>query len=99
MDEFIAYIVKNLVEHPEEVRVDMRDVDGRLFIEVRAASEDLSRVIGRGGRTIQAIRTIAATAAARHSCRVRIDVIDEEQEPEATPPAEADADASFEEEV
>jgi uncharacterized protein len=76
MEEFVGYLVKNLVEDPESVSITSREEEEETTLEVRVAADDVARVIGRKGRTIQAVRTIAATVAARLRRRVRIEVID-----------------------
>ena len=75
MKEFIAYLVKNLVEHPDEVKVNVVDGEKRTIIEVEVAPEDVSRVVGRKGRTVNALRTIALTLGARLGRSVRLEVI------------------------
>ena len=89
MEAFVAYIVKNLVDNPESVSAEC-SVQGReVIVEVRVAPEDLGKVIGRKGKTIQAVRTIAATAAAREGVRARVELIDDERPPlEESRPAE-----------
>jgi len=76
MEEFVGYLVKNLVEEPDSVSITSNEEGEEATLEVRVAPEDVARVIGRKGRTIQAVRTIAATVAARLRRRVRIEVID-----------------------
>jgi hypothetical protein len=76
MQEFIAYLVKNLVENPDEVKVKVIDGERRTLIEVSVAKQDVARVIGRKGRTIDALRTIALDLGARMGRRVRVEVID-----------------------
>ena len=50
MRELVEYLVRSLVEHPDEVEVEEFDEDGDLVLEVSVADDDLGRVIGRGGR-------------------------------------------------
>lgn len=76
MQEFIAYLVKNLVENPDEVKVEMIEGERRTLIELSVSKGDIARVIGRKGRTIDAIRTIALDLGARLGRRVRVEVID-----------------------
>lgn len=77
MDEFVSYIVKNLVDNPDSVTAEARVLEQELVIDVRVAPEDVGKVIGKKGKTIQALRTIANTAAARLGCRVRVELLDE----------------------
>ncbi len=80
MEDFIAYLVKNLVEAPDEVEVTSRPGEEWVNIDIRVADGDIARVIGRKGRTIQALRTLAVTAAARLGTRVRVDLVEDEKE-------------------
>lgn len=76
MEHFVGYLVRNLVESPNDVKVECRQESDQTIVEIRVASTDVARVIGRGGRTIQALRTVVMSAAARLHCRVRVDLID-----------------------
>ena len=77
MEEFVAYLIKNLVNSPDEVSVTSRQEEDVTHIDIRVGAEDIARVIGRKGRTIQAVRTLAGTIAARLKQRVRIEVLED----------------------
>lgn len=74
MQDVISYIAQSLVENPEQVQVESHSVGGTLYIDVTAAPGDVGRLIGRKGRTAQAIRQIAKAAAVRHGLRVVVDI-------------------------
>jgi predicted RNA-binding protein YlqC (UPF0109 family) len=76
MTELIEFLVKALVEEPEAVVVEELEEDGDLIYEVTVADGDLGRVIGKGGRVANAIRTIAKAAAVRIDRRVIVDILD-----------------------
>ena len=76
MTELIEFLVKALVEDPEAVVVEELEEDGDLVYEVTVAEADLGRVIGKGGRVANAIRTIAKAAAVRIDRRVIVDILD-----------------------
>jgi predicted RNA-binding protein YlqC (UPF0109 family) len=76
MTELIEFLVKALVEEPEAVVVEELEEDGDLIYEVSVAEGDLGRVIGKGGRVANAIRTIAKAAAVRIDRRVIVDILD-----------------------
>ncbi len=76
MTELLEFLVKALVEDPEAVRVEELEEDGDLVYEITVADEDLGRVIGKGGRVANAIRTIAKAAAVRLDRRVIVDILD-----------------------
>jgi uncharacterized protein len=76
MTELLEFLVKALVEDPEAVVVEELEEDGDLVYEISVAEGDLGRVIGKGGRIANAIRTIAKAAAVRIDRRVIIDILD-----------------------
>ena len=76
MTELLEFLVRALVEDPEAVVVEELDEDGDLIYEITVADDDLGRVIGKGGRVANAIRTIAKAAAVRIDRRVIVDILD-----------------------
>ena len=72
----MEFLVRALVEDPEAVEVEEFEEDGDLVLEVTVADEDLGRVIGRGGRIANAIRTVARAAGAREDRRIIVDILD-----------------------
>lgn len=77
MRELLEYLVRSLVEHPEAVVVDsFEEEDGTLVLELRVASEDVGKVIGRGGRTINALRAVIRACSVKRGGRVLVDVVD-----------------------
>jgi uncharacterized protein len=76
MTELLEFLVKALVEAPEAVVVEELEEDGDLIYEITVAEDDLGRVIGKGGRIANAIRTIAKAAAVRIDRRVIVDILD-----------------------
>lgn len=76
MTELLEFLVKALVENPDAVEIEELEEDGDLVYEISVADEDLGRVIGKGGRVANAIRTIAKAAAVRIDRRVIVDILD-----------------------
>jgi predicted RNA-binding protein YlqC (UPF0109 family) len=77
MRELLVYLARALVERPEEVRVEeFEEDDGTLVLELSVADDDYGKVIGRGGRTAQAIRTVVKAAAVKDNRRVLIDIVE-----------------------
>jgi predicted RNA-binding protein YlqC (UPF0109 family) len=76
MTELLEFLVKALVEDPSAVVVEELEEEGDLVYEITVADEDLGRVIGKGGRVANAIRTIAKAAAVRIDRRVIVDILD-----------------------
>jgi predicted RNA-binding protein YlqC (UPF0109 family) len=77
MDELLAYLARSLVDSPDAVSVEPYDEeDGSLVLELHVAEPDTGQVIGRGGRTAAALRTVMKAAAARDGRRVLVEVVD-----------------------
>jgi predicted RNA-binding protein YlqC (UPF0109 family) len=76
MRELVEFLVRALVEQPDKVEVEEFEEDGDLVLEVSVAEDDLGRVIGRGGRIANAVRTVARAAGARDDRRVIVDILD-----------------------
>jgi uncharacterized protein len=76
MTELLEFLVRALVEDPEAVVVEELEEDGALVYEISVADGDLGRVIGKGGRVANAIRTVAKAAAVRLDRRVIVDILD-----------------------
>lgn len=76
MEEFIKYVVKKLVDNPEEVEVKEIVGEKTIIYELKVNQNDLGKVIGRHGRIITAIRTILKAASAKSDKRVVLEVLD-----------------------
>jgi hypothetical protein len=75
--ELLEYLARGLVEHPDQVRIEeVEEDDGTLVLELSVADEDYGTVIGRGGRTAMALRTVIKAAAAKDRRRVFVDIVD-----------------------
>ena len=75
MKEFIAYLIKNLVDLPDAVDINIVENEQGTVVEVKVSPQDVGKVVGRQGRTVKALRTIAMTVGARVGRRVRLEVI------------------------
>jgi hypothetical protein len=77
MDDLLAYIARGLVDDPRAVKVDIfEEDDGTVVYELTVADDDVGKIIGRHGRTVNALRTVMRAAATRHGRRVLVDVVD-----------------------
>lgn len=74
MKQLIEVIVKELVEDKESVTIEEFDNNGEVNITILVAENDKGRVIGRGGNIINAIRTIARSAAIKENVKVNIKI-------------------------
>ncbi len=77
MRELLVYLVRQLVEEPEKVSVEeFEEDDGTLVLELSVGDDDYGTVIGRGGRTAQALRTLVKAAAVKDNRRVLVDIVE-----------------------
>jgi uncharacterized protein len=76
MKTLTEYIAKNLVEHPDEVAVQEIRRGNRVTLELSVSKDDMGRVIGKGGRVANAIRTLLRVAAEREGNQVTLDVVE-----------------------
>jgi uncharacterized protein len=77
MRELLEYLARALVDEPDRVTVEEFDEDdGTLVLELSVGEGDYGQVIGRGGRTAQALRTVIKAAAVKDNRRVLVDIVD-----------------------
>jgi uncharacterized protein len=75
--KLLEYLAQGLVEEPEEVSVEQFEEDnGTIVLELCVADGDYGKVIGRGGRTAHALRTVVKAAATGQGRRVLLDIVD-----------------------
>jgi hypothetical protein len=75
--DFLEYLARALVDQPERVSVEEFDEDdGTLVLELSVGDDDYGQVIGRGGRTAQALRTVVKAAAVKENRRVLVDIVE-----------------------
>ena len=78
MDELIQYLAKALVDRPEQVELRTSDAEGGgKMYELKVAPEDIGKVIGRDGRTVNALRTLLAAAAQKNGDKARLEILDD----------------------
>lgn len=77
MRDLLEYLARLLVEAPDEVLVEQfEEDDGTVVLELAVAPEDYGRIIGRSGRTANALRTVIKAAAVKQDRRVLVDIVD-----------------------
>jgi uncharacterized protein len=75
--ELLVYLAQQLVDEPAKVEVEQfEEDDGTLVLELSVDDDDYGKVIGRGGRTAQALRTIIKAAAVKDNRRVLLDIVE-----------------------
>jgi uncharacterized protein len=76
--DLLEYLAKGLVEHPDAVQVtEVEEEDGTIVLELSVDEDDYGSVIGRGGRTASALRTVIKAAAVKEQRRVFVDIVDD----------------------
>ena len=75
--DLLGFLARALVAEPDAVEVtEFEEDDGTVVLELTVADEDYGKIIGRGGRTASALRTVVKAAAARADRRVLLDIVD-----------------------
>jgi len=77
LEEALEHLVRGIVDHPDDVRVDYVDNRRGKRLEIRVHPDDLGRVIGRSGRTAKALRQVISGVGGSTGARgIRVDVVD-----------------------
>ena len=75
MKELITVIAKALVDHPDDVRVNVVEDDRSIIYELSVHSSDIGKVIGKQGRIAKALRTVVSSAAVKQKKRVSVEIV------------------------
>lgn len=75
MEQLVGVIAKALVDHPEDVRVEVVEKEHLIVYELSVHPDDVGKVIGKQGRIAKALRTVVASAAVKMDKRVTVDII------------------------
>jgi hypothetical protein len=76
MKEFILFIVKHLVDKPEEVQINEIDGEQTVVFELRVGKGDMGKVIGKHGQTARSLRTLLAAASAKRGKRAVLEILE-----------------------
>ena len=74
--ELVSFITVNLVDHPDDVTIAKAERQGREIYQVRVHPDDLGKVIGKGGQTARAIRTLLMAVSAKSDQRLGLEIIE-----------------------
>lgn len=76
MKDFLQYLIKLIVDHPDEIKIEETDSGGNLYqYNILANKEDMGKIIGKEGKVIQAIRNTAKILAVKEGNQIRIEII------------------------
>ena len=77
MEDLLEYLARALVDKPDEVSVEsFEEDDGTTVLELSVAEDDMGKVIGKGGRTVNSLRAVMRACAVRRGGRVVVDIVD-----------------------
>ena len=91
MNQLIEYIARALVDHPESVELKATPSDSGTLYELKVAPDDVGKVIGRDGRTVNALRTVLTAAAVKKGEKARLEILDDRKNGPRPVPAQGDA--------
>lgn len=96
--QFVEYVVKSLVSHPDAVKIERRIDEKGVLLELSVDPEDLGRVIGKRGATAQSIRTLLRALGTKNEARYNLKIVDDGMPPppkkDQAAPVAADADTA-----
>jgi predicted RNA-binding protein YlqC (UPF0109 family) len=87
MQTFLEYVLKNLVDDPAAVTVVRSQQNGHSLFEIRVGPGDMGKVVGKQGQTIDALRSLAAAAAAKYGEQVEIELLEDRPQQHPRPDA------------
>ena len=76
MRELLEYLAREIVEHPDAVEVTETTDERGVLLQLKVDPEDLGKVIGRGGRTARALRTVVKAAATRSGVHAAVEIVE-----------------------
>ena len=76
LQELVEFVAQSLVDQPTKVNVEKHQRGNTIQLDLHVAKEDMGRVIGKGGRVANSIRTLLNVAAAREGSRVNLDIVE-----------------------
>ena len=82
--EFLEFLVKSIVDHPEDVKIDRKVDEMGVLLSLRVHSQDMGQVVGRQGATAKAIRSLLRIVGVKNNARVNLKI--EEPEGGSRPP-------------
>lgn len=90
MKQLVEYLARALVDQPEAVEILVTPQDGAVLYEIKVAPGDVGKVIGRDGRTVNALRTVVQHAAQKKGEKARVEIVDDRKK-QGLAPAQAES--------
>jgi uncharacterized protein len=75
MKALVEYLVKSLADHPDQAILAEHETEDSVLLELRISPEDIGKIIGKNGNTINAIRTVLQAAASSQKKRIKLEVV------------------------
>ena len=75
MDQLVKFIAESLVDKPEDVKINVKEEDESVIIELTVAPDDMGKVIGKQGRIAKAIRTIVKAASVQENKKYIVEIV------------------------
>lgn len=76
MKEVLEYVARHIVDEPDAVEVTEVEGERSVILQLRVAPDDMGKVIGKGGRTARAIRTVVRAAATRQGVSTLVEIVE-----------------------
>ena len=76
LEGFVDYVVKALVDYPDEISISTSENPDGAAIQIRCRKSDIGKIVGKHGKTIMAIRSLVSGSAGRQGRRVSVEVLD-----------------------
>lgn len=89
MKQLVEYLARALVDQPEAVELKVTPAEGAVLYELKVAPGDVGKVIGRDGRTVNALRTVLQHAAQKKGEKARLEIVDDRKNGAPSPAAAA----------
>jgi predicted RNA-binding protein YlqC (UPF0109 family) len=83
LESLLTYLVQALVEQKDQVQLKRSESEGVWLYELKVAPSDIGKVIGRDGRTVNAVRTLLSAAAQKRGQRAKLEILDDRRPPPA----------------
>ena len=87
VEALVTYLARALVDSPDQVSLRTSEAEGARLFELKVAPDDIGKVIGRDGRTVNALRTLLGAAAQKHGQKVRLEIVDDRRTAAPVAPA------------